>query len=239
MNETVDFGFSDIPLAEKKQRVGEVFSNVAAYYDRMNDFMSFGLHRVWKSTTALLLQVNPGMQVLDIASGSGDMAQRLAPRAGERNITMTDINADMLALARRRLPAARAILANGESLPFASGSFDRVIIAFGLRNVTQRQHLLNEIHRVLKIGGKYGILEFSPLGHFTQAQQFYLTRVLPQVGNCVANDSASYRYLGESILRFPPPEQLSAMLTTAGLPAARINKFAGGAVCLHHGDRLY
>lgn len=243
MSGKVDFGFSDIPAGEKTRRVGEVFSAVAPYYDRMNDILSGGLHRWWKNAAAALLGVTPDMRVLDLASGSGDMAARLAGGGagagggGGGRLVLADINPAMLAAARRRLPAAAALLANGEQLPFAARSFDRVIIAFGLRNVTRREALLAEIHRVLKTGGKYGILEFSPRGHFPQMQRWYLTRALPALGAAAADDAASYRYLGESILRFPAPERLTAMLADAGLPGARVNKFAAGAVCLHHGRR--
>lgn len=235
--ERADFGFSDIPAAEKTRRVGEVFSAVAPYYDRMNDLLSAGLHRGWKTAAAEMLAVRAGMRVLDIASGSGDMAVRLARSSGAGGITLTDINPAMLAGARRRLPAAAAVLANGEHLPFAARSFDRVVIAFGLRNVTHRARLLREMHRVLRNGGRYGILEFSPHGHFPRLQRGYLTRGLPLLGALAAGDAASYRYLGESILRFPPPAQLTAMLAAAGLPDARVHRFAAGAVCLHHGWR--
>ena len=239
MTNKVDFGFSDIPAGEKTRRVGEVFSAVAPYYDRMNDLMSGGMHRWWKTAAATLLGVSPAMRVLDLAAGSGDMAARLAAAqgGGGGNIVLADINPAMLAAARRRLPDAAALVANGEQLPFADRCFDRVVIAFGLRNVTHREALLREMHRVLRTGGKYGILEFSPHGHFPPLQRWYLTRALPLMGRVAAGDAASYRYLGESILRFPPPQELSAMLAAAGLPGARINTFAAGAVCLHHGQR--
>ena len=232
-----DFGFADIPAAEKTRRVGEVFSAVAPYYDRMNDILSAGLHRCWKSAAAEMLGVRAGMRVLDLASGSGDMAVRLAKRCGAGGIVLSDINPAMLAAARRRLPDAAAVLANGEQLPFAARSFDRIVIAFGLRNVTHRRRLLGEMHRVLATGGRYGILEFSPRAHFPRAHRAYLTRALPQLGRLAAGDAASYRYLGESILRFPAPAQLAELLAAAGLPDARVHTFAAGAVCLHHGWR--
>lgn len=237
MNDAVDFGFSDIPAAEKTRRVGEVFAAVAPYYDRMNTLMSGGLHHCWKAAAAALLDVRAGMRVLDLACGSGDMAQRLAARTAPRNIILADISPAMLAAARRRLPQAAALLANGEQLPLASASVDRAVIAFGLRNATHRQRLLREMRRVLKIGGRYGILEFSPAGHFPRLQRLYLTRVLPALGQAAASDRASYRYLGESILRFPGPARLAEMLAAAGLGAPRLNRFAAGGVCLHHGWR--
>lgn len=233
--DTVDFGFNDIPPAEKTRRVGDVFTAVAPYYDRMNDIMSGGLHRLWKKTAVAILAARPGMRILDIAAGSGDITRQLAA-SGKKTVIMTDINAAMLTQARRRAAAA-AVLANGEQLPFADSSFDRIIIAFGLRNVTRRQQLLQEIHRLLKRGGRYGILEFSPAGHFPTAQHWYLTRMLPRLGALAAGDSASYHYLGASILRFPPPDALAAMLAAAGLRGAHISRFAGGMVCLHHGYR--
>ena len=236
---TVDFGFNDVPAAEKSQRVKDVFTAVSSYYDRMNDLMSGGLQRCWKNAAATLLDVGGDMHVLDLACGSGDMAQRLTPLTSKANgVVLADINAAMLATARQKLPAAPAVRADGESLPFAEHSFDRVMIAFGLRNVTHRQRLLCEVHRVLKTGGKYGILEFSPAGHFPRLQQLYLIRALPFLGMLAASDADSYRYLGESILRFPSPQQLTEMLAAAGLPGACIHKFAGGIVCLHRGCRL-
>ena len=240
-SDTTDFGFSNIPAAEKTRRVGDVFTTVAPYYDRMNDIMSGGMHRLWKKAAIAILAPRPGMRVLDIATGSGDIARQLASDGG-KTVIMTDINRAMLTAAHRRssataAPAPVAVLANGEQLPFANSCFDRIIIAFGLRNVTHRERLLREIHRLLKPGGRYGILEFSPAGHFPRLQRGALTRLLPRLGTAVAGDSDSYRYLGESILRFPPPVQLAAMLTAAGLPGARNNRFAGGLVCLHHGYR--
>lgn len=237
MSRTVDFGFTEVSPAQKTRRVGEVFTAVAPYYDLMNDLMSAGMHRIWKSTAARLLDAAPHMRVLDIAAGSGDMAVRLASAAGAQNIVLTDINPAMLAAGRARLPAAAAVIADGEQLPFADRSFDRAVIAFGLRNVTDRPRLLRELHRVLKTGGKYGILEFSPAGRFPRLQKCYLTRALPLLGAAAAADAASYRYLGESILRFPPPAAVTAMLQDAGLAPPRLHRFAAGAVCLHLGRR--
>ena len=232
----VDFGFNDVLPTEKAERVGEVFSHVAPYYDRMNDIMSFGMHRLWKRLAVLMLDVKTGMRALDIAAGSGDISKRLAANTGTAgSVVAADINLNML---RSGTHTAHRLCCDGEALPFARRSFDRVIIAFGLRNITRRDRCLSEIRRVLKPGGKYAILEFSPTARFGRLYRCYLIKGLPRLGKFAAGDKASYRYLGESILRFPPPAALTAMLNDAGLPNARVLQFAAGAVTLHVGRRL-
>lgn len=220
--------------------VGQVFSTVAPYYDRMNTILSGGAHHLWKNAAALMLDVRHNMKVLDIAGGSGDMSSRVLPDVGAGgDVVIADINAAMLAAGRRRLAAARAVQCDGENLPFADRMFDRVIISFGLRNITRRERALAEIRRVLKTGGKYVILEFSPNAYFPRLHRWYLTKVLPLAGTVAARDADSYRYLGESILRFPSPSTLSAMLQDAGLGGARHLNFAAGAVALHYGCRIH
>lgn len=240
MKPLVDFGAADVAAADKGKLVGKVFSAVSPYYDRMNDLMSLGMHRRWKDAAAFLADVHAGMRVLDLATGSGDMAARLAKRVGKRGLVVGgDINADMLTHAKRRLPAVATVQCDGEALPFPDRSFDRVIIAFGLRNITDRAQALAEMRRVLKTGGGAFILEFSPAAACPSLYRRYLTAGLPLLGKLAANDADSYRYLGESILRFPSPEALTAMLQDAGFGAIRCLKFAAGAVALHSGRRLH
>lgn len=235
--QTTDFGFADVPVTEKTARVGQLFSAVSPYYDRMNDVLSGGAHRLWKNTAALMLDVHPGMRVLDLACGSGDMSARLRPLVGDNGaVVSADININMLRAGRKR-NSPLLIQCNAESLPFPSRSFDRVIIAFGLRNITDKQTTLREIHRVLKFGGKAAVLEFTPIAVFRRSHHCYLTKILPFIGKIAANDADSYRYLGESILRFPPPAMLTDMLSAAGLHEARCLKFAAGAVALHIGQK--
>ncbi|MDM5148148.1 class I SAM-dependent methyltransferase [Candidatus Persebacteraceae bacterium Df01] len=242
-NDTADFGFSDVAADRKAALVGSVFSQVAPYYDRMNDVMSLGLHRLWKNAAVAVAAVRPGMKVLDLACGSGDLAARLLPQvAPHGKVTLADINANMLAGARARLRGhldARYTRCNGESLPFSSCSFDRVLIGFGLRNVTQRETALAEMYRVLRPGGLCLIMEFSPpQGILAPLQRHYLTAILPRLGKRIANDTDSYRYLGESILRFPDRHRLSSMMEVVGFSRVQWLNVAAGAVMLHYGRRL-
>ena len=240
MSQRVDFGFTDVAVKDKPAMVGKVFSTVAPYYDRMNNILSGGAHHLWKNAAALMLDVRPGMRVLDLAGGSGDMSARILPAVGDRGeVVIADINAAMLAARHHHLATARAVQCDGESLPFPARSFDRVVISFGLRNITRREYALAEICRVLKTGGKYAILEFTPVSAFPRLHRWYLTKALPLAGRLAAQDADSYRYLGESILRFPSPAALSAMLCDAGLGDARHLNFAAGAVALHYGSRLH
>ena len=231
-----DFGFADVNTGAKAALVGEVFSRVAPYYDCMNDLMSGGMHRVWKNTAVMLGDLRPGMRVLDLACGSGDLSARILPRimpGGQ--LTMADIHADMLRNGRKKAACA-AVQCDGETLPFAKHSFDRVFIAFGLRNITNRESALSEMHRVLRPGGMCVILEFSPPRGMMG--QRYLLSGLPRLGRWFFGDDESYRYLGESIMRFPPPEKLSSMMTEAGFARGEYFNLAAGIVSLHRARRL-
>ena len=235
---TADFGFAQVPIAEKTALVKAVFTRAAPHYDFMNDVMSAGGHRLWKRIAASMCEVRAGMTVLDLAGGSGDITRLLLPRVSPNGqVMLADINTDMLALAKKRLGNAagvRFIHCNAEKLPFVECRFDRVIIAFGLRNIGKRDTALAQMRRVLRIGGKIVILEFSPpSGVLAGVQDFYLRRVLPFLGRQLADDEESYRYLGESILRFPPPPTLKEMLNDAGFEHVRQFQFAAGAVVLH------
>ena len=243
-NESVDFGFADIPPDEKRRRVRDIFAQVAPYYDRMNDAMSLGAHRLWKRATAELINARPGMRALDLAAGTGDIAALIAPqvRPGGQ-VVLADISAPMLAVAAKRFqnqPAVQPARCDAENLPFQSARFDRVVIGFGLRNIANRQKALAEMHRVLRVGGCAFVLEFSPPeGESVSAKirRAYLEKALPKIGKAVAQDEESYRYLAESILRFPPPAALADMMRRAGFAKTDWLTFAAGTVRLHRGRR--
>src|ERR1700744_3063223 len=240
-----DFGNRRVPLADKQGLVDEVFHSVARRYDLMNDLMSVGLHRGWKA--ALVTAINPpkgdtAFNVLDLAGGTGDVAFRIAERAGPgTRITVADINAEMLAVGRER--AAKAphdvafIEANAEALPLPDKSFDAVTIAFGIRNVPRIDVALAEIHRVLRIGGRFLCLEFSSvdLPGLDRLYDLYSFNVIPLLGRMVAGDDESYRYLVESIRRFPDPQTFAAMIRTAGFARVSFQRMTGGIVALHSG----
>ncbi|OGT64287.1 MAG: bifunctional demethylmenaquinone methyltransferase/2-methoxy-6-polyprenyl-1,4-benzoquinol methylase [Gammaproteobacteria bacterium RIFCSPHIGHO2_12_FULL_45_9] len=240
---TTDFGFEEVPLAEKAKRVGAVFSSVASRYDVMNDILSFGLHRGWKRWAMLLLRLRPGMQVLDVAGGSGDLTQLAAKRVGDTgSVVLTDINPDMLAVGRKRLLDAGfanipCILANAEQLPFQDNTFDRVMIGFGLRNVTDKPAALRSMLRVLKPGGLLVILEFSkPIVPGLQTvYDAYSFHLLPKIGHLVANDEDSYRYLAESIRQHPDQATLKALCEAAGFVQCDYHNLSGGIVAIHRG----
>jgi demethylmenaquinone methyltransferase/2-methoxy-6-polyprenyl-1,4-benzoquinol methylase len=244
MAETAHFGARQVPLVEKQALVDDVFHSVARRYDLMNDLMSFGLHRAWKD--ALVTAVDPPQRrpfaLLDVAGGTGDIALRVIDRGGEETrATVCDINPDMLAIGRER--AGRRITfteANAEALPFADRSFDAVTIAFGIRNVPRVEQALTEAFRVLKIGGKFLCLEFSTVDvpGLDRLYDFYSFNVIPALGRAVAGDGESYRYLVESIRRFPRPEHFAAMLRAAGFARVSYQPMTGGIVALHCGWRL-
>ncbi len=240
------FGYTTVSSADKTRLVRGVFDSVASKYDLMNDLMSGGLHRLWKRFAVAEAGVRHGHVVLDLAGGTGDLARAFAARVGdEGRVVLADINRAMLEQGRRRLVDAGVggnlsiVQADAENLPFADGSFDRVSIAFGLRNVTDKAASLASIRRVLKPGGKLLILEFSkPLEPLRPAYDLYSFRVLPLLGRLVANDADSYRYLAESIRMHPDQDTLLAMLEAAGLERCRYQNLAGGVVALHTGYRL-
>ncbi len=244
-----DFGYRRVPVGEKQALVDDVFRSVARRYDLMNDLMSFGLHRAWKD--ALVTAVNPPRSrpfaLLDIAGGTGDVALRVIEAGGEQTrATVCDINPDMLAVGRERA-AARSLgeviaftEANAEALPFADRSFDAATIAFGIRNVPRIEQALAEAFRVLKIGGKFLCLEFSAVDvpGLDAFYNFYSFNVIPALGRVVAGDAKSYRYLVESIRRFPGPQAFAAMMRAAGFSRVSFQPMTGGIVALHSGWRL-
>jgi demethylmenaquinone methyltransferase / 2-methoxy-6-polyprenyl-1,4-benzoquinol methylase len=244
-----DFGSRQVPLADKQALVDDVFHSVAPRYDLMNDLMSLGLHRAWKD--ALVTALDPPRHrpfaLLDIAGGTGDVAFRAVAAGGEQTrATVCDINPDMLAVGRERAEAqhlGEAITfteGNAEALPFADRSFDAVTIAFGIRNVPRIDVALGEAFRVLRIGGKFLCLEFSAVDvpGLDRLYDFYSFNVIPALGRAVAGDAESYRYLVESIRRFPRPEAFAAMLGAAGFRRASFQQMTGGIVALHCGWRL-
>ena len=246
-DEKTHFGYEEVPVAEKQARVRAVFDSVASRYDIMNDLMSLGIHRLWKRRTIEMAGVRRGQRVLDLAAGTGDLAERFARIVGQDGaVVMSDINAAMLTQGRTRLVDAGVVgnldycLANAEALPFASDSFDCITIGFGLRNVTHKQLALNEMFRVLRPGGRALILEFShpttkPL---EKAYDVYSFSVLPALGRLVAGDAASYRYLAESIRMHPDQETLLGMLEQAGFERASYENHTGGIVAIHRGYKL-
>lgn len=242
MTET-HFGFQKVGEGEKAGKVREVFRSVAPSYDVMNDLMSGGLHRIWKKFTVDLANVQPGETVLDVASGTADLAQAFAKRAGAANVWQTDINEAMLKVGRDRLANEGLItpnaLADAEKLPFASESFDIVTVAFGLRNMTHKDIALAEMTRVLKPGGRLFVLEFSKVHKsLEKAYDAYSFGLLPKIGKWVAKDEASYQYLAESIRMHPDQETLKRMMSEAGLSNVEYWNLAAGVVALHRGYKL-
>ncbi len=244
--QTTHFGFSEVPVDEKQKLVGRVFSSVAKNYDLMNDLMSVGLHRVWKQYFVATSGVKRGDRVLDLAGGTGDIARLLHPRVGEEGrIVLGDINAEMLGVGRDRLTDAGLVRGldyvrlNAQALPFPDRHFDLVTIAFGLRNVTDKDAALREMFRVLKIGGRALVLEFSQVKAewFRPLYDFHGFQVLPRLGRLFANDADSYRYLAESIRRHPPQAELEAMLRDAGFDRVSHRNLSGGIVAIHSGYR--
>ena len=241
-----DFGYERVPWREKARRVRGVFDSVAGNYDRMNDLMSGGAHRLWKRFTLSLANLRPGQRALDVAGGTGDLAAGLARQVGEQGlVVLSDINASMLERGRDRLlndgfvGNVYCVQANAERLPFPDGYFDCITIGFGLRNVTDKAAALKSMGRALKPGGQLLVLEFS---HPTQPAlqtlyDAYSFHVLPLLGRLLAADAASYRYLAESIRKHPDQETLLTMLREAGLEGCRYHNLAGGIVAVHRGYR--
>ncbi len=243
-DKTTHFGYREVPEDEKAKRVGEVFKSVAPRYDVMNDLMSLGLHRVWKRFALELSGVRAGSRVLDVASGSGDLAAAFAKRAGPTGqVWMTDINAAMLAVGRDKMIDrgifAPLALCDAEKLPFASDTFDCVSVAFGLRNMTHKDRALAEMARVTRPGGCVVVLEFSkPWKPLAGAYEAYSFSILPALGKYVAKDEAAYRYLAESIRMHPDQETLKAMMQAAGLARVDYFNLTAGVVALHRGYKL-
>ena len=245
--DAVDFGYRQVAREDKVRLVGEVFDSVATRYDLMNDLMSMGVHRLWKRMLAGACQLRPGDQVLDLAGGTGDVAALLAPRVADHGqVTVADINASMLAVGRDRL-LDRGLFAgiswtqaNAEALPFPDASFDCVTIAFGLRNVTDKDAALREMYRVLKVGGRALVLEFSTvsLPLLKQLYDLYSFQVLPRLGQWIANDADSYQYLAESIRKHPDQETLLQMMIDAGMERVSYRNLSAGIVALHRGYRI-
>ena len=243
----VDFGFEKVPWAQKAERVRAVFSSVAGKYDLMNDLMSFGAHRLWKHFTLSLTGLKAGQRALDVAGGTGDLAIGLARQVGKAGqVVLSDINPDMLEAGRDRLLDAgfagnvECLLADAERLPCADDSFDCVTIGFGLRNVTDKAAALSSMHRVLKPGGQLLVLEFSkPVAPgLKPLYDAYSFSVLPRLGEWVAKDAASYRYLAESIRMHPDQETLLAMMNEAGFGQTRYHNLTGGIVAVHRGYKI-
>jgi len=253
MTETGHFGARQVPLAAKQALVDDVFHGVARRYDLMNDLMSFGLHRVWKNAlvTALNAPKQTPFAVLDIAGGTGDVAFRIVESGGpQTHATVCDINADMLEVGRERAASLAMspdrnrfvdfTLANAEALPFADRSFDAATIAFGIRNVPRIERALAEAYRALKIGGRFLCLEFSTVDvpALDTLYDFYSFNVIPALGRAVVGDAESYRYLVESIRRFPKPQIFAGMLRAAGFARVSFRAMSGGIVVLYSGWRL-
>lgn len=242
------FGYANVDETAKAGKVEEVFDSVAPQYDIMNDLMSGGLHRAWKAFTIGQAQLRPGMKVLDVAGGTADLASAMARKvlvgsgdAGSSGeVWLTDINGPMLSLGRDRLlnegHASPAVQCDAEKLPFASNYFDRVTVAFGLRNMTHKDKALAEMTRVLKPGGKLFVLEFSKVAKsLEKLYDIYSFSILPRLGQMIAKDSESYRYLAESIRMHPDQETLAGMLREAGLQKVKYYNLTAGVVALHEG----
>jgi len=244
------FGFESVPLEDKQGRVDEVFHSVARRYDLMNDLMSGGLHRVWKD--ALVTAANPpkdehAFALLDLAGGTGDVAFRVIESGGAgTRVTVCDINADMLTVGAERAlergydERVTFEQANAEELPYPDRSFDCVSIAFGIRNVPRIERALAEAYRVLKLGGRFLCLEFSAVDvpGFDALYEMYSFNVIPAIGHAVTGDREAYRYLVESIRRFPKPKALAAMMEAAGFRRVSFTPITGGVVALHSGWKL-
>jgi demethylmenaquinone methyltransferase/2-methoxy-6-polyprenyl-1,4-benzoquinol methylase len=243
MSDTVSFGYTDVSPDEKTAKVGEVFRSVAGRYDLMNDAMSAGMHRLWKDRFVRRVKPRAGEAILDMAGGTGDIAFRLA-KSGAK-VTVSDINPAMLAVGRERAEKKQIEgLAwseqNAEQLSFAAKSFDAYTIAFGIRNVTHRAQALAEAHRVLRRGGRFFCLEFSTTlwPGFKEAYDAYSHRLVPRLGKLLAGDEESYRYLIESIRRFPTMDAFRAEIAEAGFVQTRVEPMLGGLVAIHSGWKI-
>ncbi len=242
--DTVSFGYENVAPEEKTRRVGEVFSSVAKKYDIMNDAMSFGMHRGWKDRFVKRVKPQAGEQILDMAGGTGDIAFRMADRGAD--ITVADINQEMLdvgaerAMERRETQETGSLVftqQNAEEVDFASNSFDAYTIVFGIRNVTFKDKALAEAYRVLRPGGRFYCMEFSTTEWtgFREIYDLYSHHIMPRMGQVIAGDTESYRYLAESIRKFPRPPEFEAMIKQAGFVNTKVEIILGGAVAIHSG----
>lgn len=244
MTKTTHFGYSTVEEDQKVHKVAEVFHSVASKYDVMNDLMSAGMHRAWKMFTIAQAGVRPGFKVLDIAGGTGDLTKAFAKQAGPTGeVWLTDINESMLRVGRDRLLnkgiITPTLICDAEKIPFPSNYFDRVTVAFGLRNMTHKDVALAEMVRVLKPGGKLLVLEFSKVAPALQKPyDTYSFSVLPWLGKVIANDAESYRYLAESIRMHPDQETLKTMLIDAGLDCVDYFNLSAGVAALHTGIKI-
>ncbi len=247
MNEQVSFGYSEVSPEEKTERVSAVFSSVAKKYDVMNDAMSGGMHRLWKNQFVRRVKPRAGEAILDMAGGTGDIAFRLAAQGAK--VTVSDINQDMLNVGIERAPKKLGVDAaaglvwsrqNAETLTFEDRAFDAYTIAFGIRNVTRIDLALAEAYRVLKHGGRFYCLEFSTTEWpgFKEAYDAYSHKLVPKLGSLIAGDKGSYRYLIESIRRFPPMREFEAMIRAAGFTRTKVEPILGGLVAIHSGWKI-
>ena len=245
-DEKTHFGYRSVPVEEKAGHVRKVFDSVSDNYDLMNDLMSFGIHRLWKRFAIGMAGLRPGQQVLDLAGGTGDLTSLIAPRIGDTgHVVLSDINAAMLTNGRSRLidrgiaGNVSFVLANAEQLPFPDDRFDLVTMAFGLRNVTDKQRALNSMYRTLRPGGRLLVLEFSkPARALKPAYDFYSFNILPRLGRLVARDEDSYRYLAESIRMHPDQESLLGMMEQAGFEDCDYHNLSAGIVAIHRGYKF-